>query len=79
MRVEVSIEEGDVDTDIGSGYGLTVTCSRCGHSVEVLGTSDASERAACAILRETCPSEEDNWYEPSLFGGASLLDRIGDV
>jgi hypothetical protein len=42
--------------------GLSVVCPRCGHEVEVYGTSDASERRACMMLQKECPRRERNYY-----------------
>lgn len=76
MRIDATVEENDVDTGWGSGRGLTITCSECGNSVDVLGIEEASEKAGCALLRETCPRGESNWYVVPGFDDASLLDRL---
>jgi hypothetical protein len=63
MRVEVEIEEttlqGEYRDDIP---GLLLTCSRCGHEVEVFGTEAASARRGAMMLREECPNKEKNFY-----------------
>lgn len=41
---------------------VLVTCSRCGHQVQILGTSNNSIKRACATLNEQCPESEDNFY-----------------
>ena len=63
MVVETNIEEIELETDDGRPIdGLTVTCTRCGHSVEVFGTSDASARRGAVMLREDCTRGENNFY-----------------
>jgi hypothetical protein len=67
----VSLEEIELEGDYCDDVpGLEATCSRCGHSVTVYGRSDASERAACVLLRQECPRGEQNYYAP----GASYPD-----
>jgi len=62
-RVETTVEEVELE---GSDYqpvgGLTVTCTKCGHEVEVFGTHDASRRRAGAMLAEERPEGERNFY-----------------
>jgi hypothetical protein len=43
--VHTTTEETDLEGDYCSVPGLIVTCNRCGHSVEVFGQSEASEKA----------------------------------
>jgi hypothetical protein len=43
--------------------GVIVTCERCGHEVEVYGTSERSVTRGCATLREECPRGESNHYD----------------
>jgi hypothetical protein len=60
-RVAVSVEEDEVEHEDGGMIpGVIVTCEECGESVEVYGTSDASIRRGCIMLKEQCGS--DNWY-----------------
>jgi hypothetical protein len=61
-RVEATCEEDELDGDHGTVPGLVVTCKRCGHHVEVFGTSDASARRGGAMLAEDCPKQEQNFY-----------------
>ena len=59
----MTIEESTIETIEGSEVeGITVSCDRCDHSVEVFGTSDASEKRGCVMLREDCPRDEKNFY-----------------
>jgi len=57
MRVRVEVEEielmggYDGDQPIAS---VCVTCTKCGESVEVYGTSGQSVRRGCIMLREGC-------------------------
>lgn len=41
MRVKTDVDYADVDGDYGTVEGLCVTCTRCGHYVEVGGTEEA--------------------------------------
>ena len=63
MRVKVAVEEIEME---GEGdnptEGVSVCCGRCGHSVEVFGTSEASIKRGCVMLREECPRGESNFY-----------------
>lgn len=64
MRVECEVEYVDLEGDYGDVEGVRVTCGRCGHSEESFGTSGASIRRCCALLRENCPEDEQNHYIP---------------
>ena len=64
MRVKVRVEEIELDGD-DSEYpvpSVEVTCTRCKHSVQVFGTSEASIKRGCLMLREECPEGESNFY-----------------
>jgi len=55
-RIETNAEETELENDDGYPVdGLVVTCSECGHTVEVYGTGDASARRAGVMLRDECP------------------------
>jgi hypothetical protein len=69
MRVLVDIEQTDVEGDYGTVDGIRLTCERCGHSVEVAGTSDRSARRGAIMLREECPEGEDNFYDADWWSG----------
>jgi hypothetical protein len=63
MRITADVAEIELEGDYGNTIeGLCVTCSRCGHSVEVFGTSDASARRGAVMLREECPEGGNNFY-----------------
>jgi len=63
MRVETEIEEIQLENDNGREVdGLEVTCAKCGHAVEVYGTSEASARRGGVMLAEECPNKERNFY-----------------
>lgn len=62
MRVACEVEECEVEFKGRMIPGLCVTCTRCEHSCEVGGTSDASVRRALATLKEECPQGESNYY-----------------
>jgi hypothetical protein len=62
-NVRADVEETDMAGDYGPVAGLLVTCSRCGHQVEVFGTSEASARRGAVMLAEECPGRKRNFYE----------------
>jgi hypothetical protein len=63
MKVEVTVEEIEIEGDYDNMIpGVSVCCGRCGHTVEVYGTSDASIKRGCVMLREECPKGEKNFY-----------------
>lgn len=63
-KVEVEIEEVILeDDDNREVEGILATCTKCDHEAEVFGTTDASVRRACALLREECPMGEENFYD----------------
>ena len=63
MRVRVEIDDTQLIGSNGTTVdGVEVYCPRCGHSVEVYGTTEASVRRGCAMLREECPEDEENYY-----------------
>jgi hypothetical protein len=62
MRVVVATAKTTVKDGTGrAAEGLVLTCSRCGETVEVFGTSGASLRRGCVKLREVC-KETGNFY-----------------
>lgn len=63
MRVNVEIHHTDVEGDYAQVDGLCLVCERCGHEVEVAGTTGASARRGAVMLREECPNGEDNFYD----------------
>jgi hypothetical protein len=62
MRVDVDLQEIELDSDHGPVAGLCLVCERCGHEVEVFGTASSSARRGAVTLREECPRGEDNFY-----------------
>ncbi len=62
MRVEVQVTDTTLEGEYRDVDGLSGQCERCGHTVEVYGDSDASERALCVKMREECPEGENNFY-----------------
>ena len=61
MRVTVVTAKTTVKDETGRKVEVTVlTCWRCGKTVEVFGTSDASVKRGFVKLRETC--KERNFY-----------------
>jgi hypothetical protein len=62
MRVTVATAKGTVKDGQGRKVeGITLTCSRCGRSTEVFGTSDASVKRGFVLLRNGC-AEKTNFY-----------------
>jgi hypothetical protein len=63
MKVPVEVEETFLENDEGIEVeGVCVMCTRCDHSVEVFGRSEKSILRGCAMLREDCPENEENFY-----------------
>jgi hypothetical protein len=62
LRVECDVEECEIDGDHAIVDGVRVSCSRCGHAVEVFGTSGRSVRRGLCMLREECPEGGANYY-----------------
>jgi hypothetical protein len=61
MRIAVTVEEITLENDDGYEVeSIAITCSRCGETVEIYGTSDASIRRGCVELRAQCT--ESNFY-----------------
>jgi len=56
--VKVKGAHGPVD-------GTQVTCLRCGNTVTSFGTSARSAERCLAILHNSCPKREDNFYYES--------------
>ena len=65
MRVTVEIYESTMEGDYAEAPCLNLTCSKCGHSVEVFGTEEASAKRGAIMLRESCPTRESNFYDVS--------------
>jgi ribosomal protein S27AE len=64
MKVKADIEYAEVESDSGRPIdGLRVACSRCGHSVEVMGETISSARLGAIMLRDECPNGENNYYD----------------
>lgn len=65
LRVEIEIEDTLVADGRGPGCpGLSATCSRCDHCVEVAGEGAEAEQLLKLRLRRSCPLREQNRYEP---------------
>ena len=62
MRIYCDIDEDLLPGDYANVEGVTATCSRCGHTTESYGTSDASISRCLVLLRDECPREENNFY-----------------
>ncbi len=57
-RVECEIRSVTID----GVAGVSATCTDCGNTTESKGESDRSVRRCLALMRETCPEGEDNFY-----------------
>lgn len=62
MKVECEVEYVDLDAERGVIPGVTVTCSRCDHSVSSYGQGENSVKRCFALLHEECPEDESNFY-----------------
>ena len=62
-KVTLDIETTDLDGDYSTVEGIRATCTKCGHVVEVFGTSDASARRAAVTMKEECPLNLSNYYD----------------
>lgn len=62
MRVPCTVDYIELDGDYGPIESVSVTCTRCGHSVESYGTSERSIRRCLVMLREQCREGENNFY-----------------
>jgi hypothetical protein len=72
IAISVTIDEIELDGDGGGGGvipGLLLTCDKCGHTVEVYGTSGVSARRGAIMLRDECPDGDDNFYVVEEYGG----------
>lgn len=63
MKVSADVSEVELEGDYGRVEGLCLTCTRCGHDIEVFGTSPSSVDFGALTLREECPKREENYYE----------------
>jgi hypothetical protein len=62
-RISVDIIETTLTNDNGIEVAsVCATCSQCGQDTESFGTSEASVRRCLVLLREKCPSGENNFY-----------------
>jgi hypothetical protein len=75
MRVTVTTTKALVKDEKGrEAEGLLLTCSRCGETVQVFGTSGASVRRGFVKLRENCKEAGRNFYVEA----APTGERIDD-
>jgi hypothetical protein len=72
MRVTVVTAKGTVKDERGRKVeGTSLMCSRCGETVEVFGTSDASVKRGFVKLREACKEKTNFYVEEELHPEAS--------
>lgn len=62
-KVNLEIEECDLDGDYGTISGLRGSCTKCHHEEEAFGTSEASARKLAVKMKENCPQGESNYYD----------------
>ena len=65
MKVSVEVYETTTEGEYGDVPCLDLTCPRCGHSVQVYGSEEASAKRGALMLREECPRGENNFYDIS--------------
>lgn len=63
MKIVAHADVTEIDGDYGTYEGTIVTCSRCGHEVQVGGSHEGAWRRAAIMLREECPRSEQNFYD----------------
>lgn len=62
-RITCTIDETMLECDSGREIpGVIARCSRCGHTTESFGTSEASILRCLALMNEECPNGENNFY-----------------
>jgi len=61
-KISTTMAYVDLDGDYGTVEGIEVTCSKCGHSEESLGTDERSLMRCASLLRQNCPRRENNFY-----------------
>lgn len=63
MTISCLVEELDIESDNGRMVpGVIVTCSECDYAVQSFGTSERSVNRCLALLRESCPLGDENYY-----------------
>jgi hypothetical protein len=62
MKVQVEIEEIELEGDYAPVPSVCARCSRCGHETESYGTGTGSVKRCLVLLREECPEDENNFY-----------------
>jgi alpha-D-ribose 1-methylphosphonate 5-triphosphate synthase subunit PhnG len=63
MQVTVATAKTMIKDEAGrKTEGLVLTCSRCGGTVEVFGTTDASVKRGFVKLREGCEEAGRHFY-----------------
>lgn len=62
MKVDVEIDEEEIEGDYRTIDGLRLTCLRCSHTTEVFGRSVESAHRGALQLRDECPNGENNFY-----------------
>lgn len=62
-KVPCKIEEVELETDSGRMIlGVRATCTKCDHTTESFGTSEASIKRCLVLMREECEEGEENFY-----------------
>jgi hypothetical protein len=62
-KVKCKIEEIEMETDRGAVIpGVRATCTKCDHTTESFGTSEASIKRCLVLMREECEEGEENFY-----------------
>lgn len=61
---------------LGGRQAVIVECDRCDHQAWAWGWGDNSVRRCCAILCETCPEGEDNYYDADVHTPPQEPDQL---
>jgi len=65
-QVECEVDFDDIENEQGRMVpGCTVTCGQCGETEESFGQGGGSVRRCLVLLRENCPTQENNFYVAS--------------
>ena len=62
MRVLCQIDHIEIEGDYAPVPSIEATCSRCGHTTQSYGQSEASIKRCLALMRQECPRQEKNFY-----------------
>jgi hypothetical protein len=62
--VDVEIEKVKIENEGGQQVdGVRATCTKCDHVTESFGQRQRSINRCCALMRDECPLNEENFYK----------------